>query len=98
MFNFQQYQPRVLRSRVEDPSVKASNTMAQASGTYSRINPGTKSVTKGPGPTAGGAVMAGVSGYGAGASMASGVLAGTAAAPYAAPFVAALAIGSYLFS
>ena len=102
MFNFQRYQPRVLRSGVEDPSVKASNTMSQAAGTYSRINPGTKSVTKGPGPSVGGAAMAGISGFGAGAAMASSSAgaaalgpAGVAIAPWA---VGALALGAYLFS
>ena len=102
MFAFQQYQPKVLRSKVEDPSVRASNTMAQAAGTYGRINPGSKTVTKGPGPSVGGAAMAGISGFGAGAAMASssaGAAAlGTAGAAIAPWAVGALALGAYLFS
>ncbi len=101
MFAFQRYQPRVLRSSVTDPSARASETMAQAAGTTSRIRPGSKTVTKGPEPTAGGAIMAGISGFGAGAAIAdsaAGAAALGAGASFAAPVVAALAIGSYLFS
>ena len=97
-FNQPTYNP--LTAKIGGAYDRAANTMAQASGTYGKMQAGRKTETKGPGVTAGGAVMSGLAGVGAGAAMAGAGGAGAAtAAVLGGPLgIGALAIGAYLFS
>ena len=73
--------------------------MSQASGTFGRMQAGSKTKTKGPGPTIGGAALSGLGAVGAGAAMAEGTGAFATAAAGLGPWgFAALGIGAYLFS
>ena len=97
-FNQPSYNPMTYKPG--NSADRASNTMAQAGGTFGRMQPGSKTTTKGPGPTAGGAVMTGLAGLGAaGAMTAAGGTSAAAVSALGGPWgIAALAVGSYLFS
>ena len=83
---------------------RASDAMAKAAGTFANMQQSGGSTTtgksQGPGPTAGGAIMSGLAGVGAGAGMmAAGGASATVAGALGGPLgIGALAIGAYLFS
>lgn len=83
-----------------DPSKMARDWMGQASGTYGRMQVGSKTKIKPPGHTAGGATMATASGATAGAmgSMAMGAKMGSAGGYWGMGIGAALGLAAYLFS
>ncbi len=88
---------------VQNPVQQAMGGMAQASGTYGRMMPNIPANQK-PGPTAGGAMMAGMSGTGTAATIGSMMAAegATGLAAVGGPVTlgvgAALGIGAYLLS
>lgn len=88
------------RIPMSDPSQMARDWMAQASGTYGRMQAGQKTKTEGPGHTAGGAMMGTASGATTGAfgAMAMGAKMGSAGSYWGMGIGAVLGLGSYLFS
>lgn len=88
--------------KIDNPFSKATDAYAQASGSFSRMGQNTKSVTEGPGKTAGGALLAGTGTAAAGATIgsaaASGAAGGSAGGYWGAAIGAVIGIGAYLMS
>ena len=99
--------------KIENPFTKATNTMSQAGGTFGRMQAGSKTVTEGPGKTAGSGLMAGMGGAMAGTSLATSMGAGagwsfgagygalegaSVGGVYGAAIGAMVGIGAYLLS
>lgn len=89
--------------KIDNPFSKATDAYAQASGSFSRMGQNTKSVTEGPGKTAGGALLAGTGTAAAGATIGASVAAETSAGAsvggyWGAAIGAVIGIGAYLMS
>jgi len=87
--------PRLGQISFTDPSQMARDWMGQASGTYARMQAGSKTETKEPGPIVGGGATATGLGATMGAYMGSGTSVG---GWWGAGIGAVLGLGSYLFS
>jgi hypothetical protein len=90
--------------QVQNPITQAMGGMAQAAGTYGRMMPNIPA-NRDPGPSAGGAIMAGMSGTGTAAAAAGALstagkatMAGAVGGPVGLTVGAILGIGSYLLS
>jgi len=96
--------PRLGGIAFTDPSQMARDWMAQAAGTYGRMQAGQKTKIKRPGPSAGGAIMSGLGGATAmgalGATEAGGAALGALGlgGPVGIGAGTLLGLASYLFS